>query len=361
MTLGSSLALRLAPPRGLRHACRRFAPGALVRGALARAAAVRRTAFYGAAATALLRLSVPPTDFEPRLAAAAARDAYDLHVRVLGRPGMRAMLRRAEREDLATLPAFAVLAPVDFARVQRKRRHGLERLPVSPPDDFAYPEYYLTDFHNQANGGLSLRAALTYEWQIRFLFFGTNRLMRQGVVDAIPRGDFLDVLDVGCGTGAWITQARLQGRRHHVTGIDLSPAYLAVARFFRGRSATFAQMNAERLPAAWSDRFDLVTSIWLFHELPATAVERTTAEIARVLRPGGRLVFMDAVQREDTPDQGALTRQSRRFHTHFNEPYFLEYLERDLGALFARHGLTIEKTEKWYTSKLIVARKEVAS
>jgi ubiquinone/menaquinone biosynthesis C-methylase UbiE len=328
----------------------------LARGALARAVAARRTAFYGAVTSALLRLSLPPEDFDPRLAARSLRDAFRLHVELLERPGMRAVLARAEREDLATLPAFALSAPLDLVRVRRKRRRGLRRLPVRPPDEFPYPAYYLNDFHHQANGGLSLRAALTYEWQIRFLFLGTNRLMRQGVIDEIPPGSGLEVLDVGCGTGAWITQARLQGRRHRVTGIDLSPDYLAVARLFRGRDADFIQMDAERLPASWSGRFDLVTSIWLFHELPRAAVERVAAGMARVLRPGGRLVFRDAAQPQDAPDRD-LPRTGRHFHTHFNKPYFLKYLGLDPPDLCRRCGLEVDKVERWYASKLVVARR----
>jgi len=188
---------------------------------------------------------------------------------------------------------------------------------------------------------------------------GTNRLMRQALIDALPEGDELDVLDVACGTASWLTQARLQGRGHRVTGIDLSPHYLDVARLFRGRDATFHQMNAEALRDDWTARFDAVTCIWLFHELPPEAIERATAEIARVLRPGGALYFMDAAQPRDVPEEatGIVDAISERFRDYVNEPYFRLYQGIDLEALFGRSGLRLERTERVYTSKLMVLSK----
>jgi ubiquinone/menaquinone biosynthesis C-methylase UbiE len=281
--------------------------------------------------------------------------SMQLHERVLSDPGKREALARAEREDLFTLPLFLGAILSDVGRVRHKQRHALRELRVEPEDSFPYPDYYLTDFHNQANGGLSLRAALTYEWQIRLLFMGANRLMRQGVIDQIPEGSHLDILDVACGPATWMSQAWLQNRRHRYTGIDLSPSYLEVARLLR-RKATLLQMNAERMLPEWTERFDLLTCIWLFHELPRPAIERVTAEMARVLEPGGTLVFMDAIQQGDasSEEMGSF----EHFETYFNEPYFQDYTRLDLPELFARHGLRVVKTERWFMSKLVVLRKE---
>lgn len=327
---------------------------------LTTARAAARTSFYAAATAAAARLAKPLGDVERDYGRYAFRDAYELHRRVLARPGMREVMRRAEREDLATLPFFLASVPFDVLRVIARTRRGVTHGEVVPSDAFPYPDYYLNDFHHQPNGNLSLRAALTYEWQIRFLFMGTNRLMRQALIDEIPRGRDLQILDVGCGTASWLTQASLQGRSHRVTGVDLSPHYLGVARVFRGRDASFLQMNAESMPDEWTNRFDAVTSIWLFHELPLEAIESVTREIARVLRPGGSLYFMDAAQPSDTPAEGRATVEgiSDRFRDFVNEPYFRLYQEIDLAALFARHGLTIEKSDRCYASKVVVARRD---
>ena len=330
---------------------------------LVRAQAAVRTGFYAAATAATARLAKPLGEVEREYGKFALRDAYELHRRVLERPGMREVMRRAEREDLAMLPFFLASAPFDLVRVVSRTRRGISRGEVRPPDAFPYPDYYLNDFHHQPNGNLSFRAALTYEWQIRFLFMGTNRLMRQALIDEIPLGDHLDMLDVGCGTAAWLTQARLQGRRHRVTGIDLSPHYLDIARIFRGREAVFLQMKAEAMAPEWTRRFDAVTCIWLFHELPPAVIESVTSEIARVLKPGGRLYFMDAAQPEDAPPEGRETVEgiSDVFCDYVNEPYFRRYQKIDLNALFARHKLAIEKSERCYASKVVVATRAAGS
>jgi ubiquinone/menaquinone biosynthesis C-methylase UbiE len=332
-------------------------PSAFAASPLVHMQSLARAGLHATAAAAMWRLALPLDDAVRDYGFRATRESYLLHLRLLERPGMRAVLRRVELEDLATLPFFAALMPLDILRVAQKRRRGLVQLPVRPRDGFPYPDYYLNDFHNQSNGHLSLHSALLYEWQIRFLFLGTNRLMRQGVIDQIPEGEHLDILDVGCGTASWITQARLQNRRHRITGIDLSPHYLRVARFFRGREASFRQMNAEEMAPEWGGRFDLVTCIWLFHELPTGAIEEVTSEIARVLKPGGTLVFMDAGQRGDLEGEDIHTTANHHFRDYFNEPYFMAYQALDLPALFARHGLYVHTRQRWFASKLLVAVK----
>lgn len=297
------------------------------------------------------------------------KEAYDFHAGLLRRPGFAAMLARLEREDLLTLPSMLAAAPLDLLRIRRKFRDGTVRLPVTPPDEFPYPSYYLNDFHNQKNGNLSLQAALTYEWQISILFLGCNRLMRQAVIDPIPEGDHLKILDVACGTAAWIPQARLQGRRHAITAVDLSPAYLRYARLMGGlglrQNTRFLQMNAESLtppgePAdAWSNHYDIVTCIWLLHELPRPAAERSLAEMARVLKPGGRLLLLDSMQREDlAPERRERADRAYRFFArYFNEPYYMAYQGLDVPALLRASGLTLQRIEPWFRSKLWVAEK----
>jgi ubiquinone/menaquinone biosynthesis C-methylase UbiE len=330
----------------------------ITHGATVRAQAAARTAFYGAASMAAWSVGLPFTAVERDYFRHALGDAYDFHVRLLARPGMREVLRRLEREDLVTLPALLATIPLDVLRAARKLRRGEPALPVTPPDDFPYPDYYLTDFHHQKNGNLSFQSALTYEWQIRFLFQCASRLMRQAVVDDVPEGEGLDILDVGCGTADWVRQARLQNRRHRVTGIDLSPQYLSFARLLRGEGASFRQMDAAALAPEWSGRFDHVTCIWLFHELPPDVSDQVTAEIARALKPGGRLSFLDAAQPDDVPEgRDTVEAISEHFSAHFNEPYFRLYQQIDLPRRFAAHGLDVERVERWYTSKLITARK----
>lgn len=227
---------------------------------------------------------------------------------------------------------------------------------VRPTDQFNYPDYYLHDYHYQANGGLSWRAAATYEWQIRFLFAGTNRLMRQSIIDAVPMGAHLQILDVGCGTATWMHQAQLQQRHHPIIGVDLSPHYLQLARRRNVPDTEFLQLNAEHLPDSWNNRFDVVTCIWMYHELPAAAQHHVTASMARVLKPGGKLLFLDAVQQSDVPEDN-INDSNEAFAQHFNEPYFLAYQHLDLAEHFRQHGLEPGQPQRWFVSKFMEATK----
>jgi SAM-dependent methyltransferase len=105
------------------------------------------------------------------------------------------------------------------------------------------------------------------------------------LVELAAPGPGQDVLDLGCGTG---TVARLAGARGaRVVGVDPASRLLEVARG-AVPGATFRSGSAEAIPAP--DRsFDLVLSSFalIFSQEP----ERAAAEIARVLRPGGRLVM----------------------------------------------------------------------
>jgi SAM-dependent methyltransferase len=117
-----------------------------------------------------------------------------------------------------------------------------------------------------------------------------------GVIDGIMRRAELQpghqVLDLGTGTGSAAARAALAvAPGGAVTAIDISPEMLAMARHriaSMGLSnITFQEGRAEEIPAP-SGQFDAVlASLSLMYVIDRNAAAR---EIARVLRPGGRLV-----------------------------------------------------------------------
>lgn len=106
----------------------------------------------------------------------------------------------------------------------------------------------------------------------------------------LPAVEGSDVLELGCGTGYWSAWLTRRGAR--VVALDNSPRQLESAREFQsefGVDFPLVLANAEAVPAEDAS-FDLVlseygASIWC-------DPYRWVPEAARVLRPGGRLVFL---------------------------------------------------------------------
>lgn len=101
---------------------------------------------------------------------------------------------------------------------------------------------------------------------------------------------FEDALDVGCGTGAVLELLHARYPSKHLTGLDLTPGMIDVARAKQLDNVSFVVGDAEALPFE-PRSFDAVLCSNSFHHYPHP--ERFFAEVARVLRPGGRLVLRD--------------------------------------------------------------------
>ena len=128
-------------------------------------------------------------------------------------------------------------------------------------------------------------------------------------IGIIPDVTGKDVVELGCGTayfGSWLK--RLGGARR-VVGIDVTPAQLETARRLNeqyGLGLELIEANAEEVPLP-DESFDLVfseygASIWCD---PAKWIP----EAARLLRPGGELVFMRGTTLRIlcAPDEGKTT------------------------------------------------------
>jgi SAM-dependent methyltransferase len=160
---------------------------------------------------------------------------------------------------------------------------------------------------------------------------------------AMPRGSA--VLDVACGTGV-VTRlaARATGTAGAVTGVDIGPAMLAVAR---SQSAepnsapiTYLEGSALDLPLADSS-FDFATCHHGFQFFP----DRVAAarELHRVLRPGGRVAIACWTGLDETPVFKAI-RDSLQLHVSaeagqmMNSPFSVPAAE--LTALLETAGFT---------------------
>ncbi len=232
--------------------------------------------------------------------------------------------------------------------------------PAAGPSEL--PEYYTQDFHFQEGGYLTAESARLYDVQVETLFRGTALAMRRQALG--PIADFMqgrdqravNLLDVACGTGRFLREVRRAWPAMRLSGLDLSRAYLAEAdSHLHGlRQASWIEANAEAIPLADASQ-DIVTSIYLFHELPPDVRRIVAGEMARVLKPGGLFVFIDSLQLRDRDEgwDGFLHGFPERFH----EPYYRQYLIDDLDRVFSNAGLEPQASWPAFLSKVMVRRK----
>jgi ubiquinone/menaquinone biosynthesis C-methylase UbiE len=221
----------------------------------------------------------------------------------------------------------------------------------------AYPPYYRQNFHYQSGGWLTAESAARYEAQVEALFSGAAGPMRRralallaGALRTTDQRDLV-ILDLACGSGAFLRDLRTTYPRAAVFGLDLSLPYLLEARRRSGAAQVLGA--AERLPFA-DGSLDAVTCVYLFHELPPKVRVSVSKEIARVLRPGGRLAFADSVQKTDVPD---VARLLDAFPAYFHEPYFQTYQTLDLPALFKEAGLATVGSDQAFLTKALLFEK----
>src|SRR5437763_8099719 len=187
----------------------------------------------------------------------------------------------APPEDAEGGPLAGLRRAIDFfadLRAVEARRHGEPAealLPEAPPD--RYPGYYRRKFHFQTDGYLSEASAERYDYQVEVLFGGAAAPMRRQALVPLreallrhPGGPIqAKLLDIGCGTGAFLREAKRNYPRLAVTGLDLSAPYLAVARrrLKDWSRIELVESPAEAMPFP-DAAFDIATCIYLFHELP---------------------------------------------------------------------------------------------
>lgn len=103
----------------------------------------------------------------------------------------------------------------------------------------------------------------------------------------------LRVLDLGCGEGYCSRALRQQGAGE-VLGIDLSQEMIAAARSQEAKDELGIRYEvgcATDLSMFNAGELDLVVAVFLFNYLNTDQTQRCMAEIARILRPGGRFIF----------------------------------------------------------------------
>ena len=253
---------------------------------------------------------------------------------------------RARKMMIKRAEAIGVPWRENVARLS-DRDWNLELARVQNPN-LEYPDYYTTSFHAYEAGNLSWQAA----WEVESAALAVHaKIWSDGDAngDAMLRQSYHQViqqaiaphriLDLGCGVGMSTVALQKVYPQAEVTGIDLSPYFLAVAEYRARQSQNLHKINwvhadaeATGLP---DNSFDLISACLMFHELPTTAAEAIIIEARRLLNPGGYLAIMDM-----NPNSAVFKKMPPYILTLLKstEPYLDQYFALDVDRTFTAAG-----------------------
>lgn len=225
--------------------------------------------------------------------------------------------------------------------------------------DLVYPDYYTTSFHAYDEGNLGWQPAMEVEVAAQAVHAkiwpeagaaGDERLRQSyhDVLTAQLSQRPTDIVDIGCGVGMSTEAFQSTYPDARLTGVDLSPYFLAVAQYRQQERQTKAAHESlpPIAPITWhhaageatglpASSYDLVSACLIFHELPQSAARAIIQEARRLLRPGGHLAIMDM-----NPRSAAIQKLPPFVFTLLKstEPYLDDYFTLDLESAFEAAG-----------------------
>lgn len=142
------------------------------------------------------------------------------------------------------------------------------------------------------------------EWERASSYYDRQLWLERRAISAalalLAAGPDERLLDVGTGTGEVLRQlARCEARPRRATGVDISPAMLA--RVPPLPSAWELRVGDARELAVDDDEFDVAVAAYVLHVLAPPDLPVALGELARVVRPRGRVVTITPA----IPDRGA--------------------------------------------------------
>ena len=272
--------------------------------------------------------------------------------------------RQSSPLNIATQTARFVNEAIGTLARRKRQEKDTWFTDAATPD--LYPEYYKTAFHYQTDGWMSQTSANVYETSTETLFLGRQDAMQRTALGPLVKARPKKILEVACGTGRFMTFVRDNlPLDSEYTAVDLSPFYLDSARKndnewrkVRGKEtketiapARLVQAQAENLPFE-DNEFDAVACVYLFHELPREVRAQVASEMARVVKPGGIVVFTDSCQKGDRPIYDPYLQNFERM----NEPYYKDYTEDNIWAHFEEAGLCCETKSVCSSTKTLSFR-----
>lgn len=194
------------------------------------------------------------------------------------------------------------------------------------------------DLPRLGSGQMFDRIARRYDFVNRVLSLGLDKGWRRRTVRSLQLGDRARVLDLATGTGDLAVDIARMAPHATVIGLDPSPGMLAIARDKIAKKqladrVSLVEGDAQALPYG-NCELDAVTIAFGIRNVPDRA--RALREMARVVRPGGRIAILELSEgrrgvmgamarfhtRHVVPRLGALLSGKREYH----------YLQKSIAA-----------------------------
>lgn len=132
-----------------------------------------------------------------------------------------------------------------------------------------------------------------YDFFVEFLGYGKTQ--RNRVISLLNLKSEDNLLDVGCGTGTLLILAKERYPQIKMTGIDVDPKVLSIARNKTQKAKLeieYLEASSGKLPFTDAS-LNVVVSSLVFHHLPTDVKKQTIEEIYRILKKGGRFLIVD--------------------------------------------------------------------
>ena len=193
---------------------------------------------------------------------------------------------------------FPMLRTVVGALIGKENLHLFDTVDWQDLSNFPYPEYYRSqNFHGIKGGYLNAIAPVTYDAVTRFAAPPNEVKQRENAIAAVKH-EPKRILDLGCGTGSSTLMLKQAYPNAEVTGLDISPYMLKMAKH-KGKRANLAINWQQGLAEAADFRnaeFDLISIAFLFHETPVEISQAVLRECQRLLQPEGQVIILDGNQ-----------------------------------------------------------------
>lgn len=150
---------------------------------------------------------------------------------------------------------------------------------------------------------------------------------RNDLVGFLRREKLVKVLDLGCGTGG--LSRVLADRGFSPVCLDVSEAMLLRAEKASRSEPPFPVVRSTGGPLPFGAEFDASVMRFVLHEMSPATRESTLAELQRVVRPGGFMLFIDFVRPRNAANMGEA-------YSRFGA-FLIRFLESRMISIHAPH------------------------